>query len=312
MDPVLAQDHVRSPCGLQPRARCAWTDDKDKVPDLPVLLVQRGLRARLASQSIVPARRRSTRPCRTRRTRCWAAPAPTETRPGRPLRRPDRPGRQPAAARHVADMRHDPGPGERRWRRFRRHSTAPRALLAAPPAAGADRRRVAQDAAPVATEAIRQVQGSTQATLEIDHPAGRQLPADTTGGPPDCKHPVRRPPSVGRPPSWRSTGWPTWRHPAPPCAATSTATPKDLSQAARSLRSLSEQLEERPNAIIFGNPRQSTALKRWAAWPLHAALAGLLCGLRLGAAADAADAAAGGLAAAAAAAPRRTPGACWP
>jgi len=31
---------------------------------------------------------------------------------------------------------------------------------------------------------------------------------------------------------------------------------RDLSQAARSLRSLSEQLEERPNAIIFGNPRQ--------------------------------------------------------
>ncbi len=31
---------------------------------------------------------------------------------------------------------------------------------------------------------------------------------------------------------------------------------KDLSQAARSLRSLSEQLEERPNAIIFGNRRQ--------------------------------------------------------
>jgi len=107
-----------------------------------------------------------------------------------------------------------------------------------------------------ATEAIRQLQGSSQATLKSITQLADASHQTVLAAQPELQRTLVGARQASETAKLTMERLADVAAPGAPLRGDLESTLNDLSQAARSLRSLSEQLEERPNAIIFGNPRQ--------------------------------------------------------
>ena len=256
MDPVSLQTTVPVTLRLQPSA-LRLTEAKDKVPALPVL-VKRGLRARLASQSIVTGQKA---------IELDFLPDTPETLlggPGAP--------EIPAVADRfgalidqvanlplrdtVADMRQAIQALEATLASVQKTLDSAQGVLGGAARelelTGVESRKTLA----AATEAIRQVQGSSQATLRSITQLADSSQQTVLAAQPELQRTLVGARQASETAKLAMERLADMAAPGAPLRGDLDATLRDLSQAARSLRSLSEQLEERPNAIIFGNPRQ--------------------------------------------------------
>jgi paraquat-inducible protein B len=171
----------------------------------------------------------------------------------------------------VADMRQAIQAWRRRWRRCRRQLDSAQGVLG-----GAARQleltavesRKTLAAATKPSGRCRQLAGHA----ESDHAAGRQLPATVLAASRNCSAPWSAPARRRRPPSWHG---PAGRHGGTrsPLRGDLDAALRDLSQAARSLRSLSEQARGAAERHHLRESHANDCTDTMAAWPLHAALA---------------------------------------
>lgn len=106
-----------------------------------------------------------------------------------------------------------------------------------------------------ATEAIRQVQGSADATLRSITQLADSSRQTVLAAQPELERTLVGARQASETAKLAMERLADVASPGAPLRGDLEAAIKDLSQAARSLRSLSEQLEERPNAIFFGNSR---------------------------------------------------------
>lgn len=107
-----------------------------------------------------------------------------------------------------------------------------------------------------ATEAIRQVQGSSEATLRSITQLADSSRQTVLAAQPELERALVGARQASETAKLAMERLADVASPGAPLRGDLEAAAKDLSQAARSLRSLSEQLEERPNAIFFGNSRE--------------------------------------------------------
>lgn len=107
-----------------------------------------------------------------------------------------------------------------------------------------------------ATEAVRQVQGSSEATLRSITQLADSSRQTVIAAQPELQRTLVGARQASETAKLAMERLADVASPGAPLRGDLEAAVRDLSQAARSLRSFSEQLEERPNAIIFGNPRQ--------------------------------------------------------
>jgi paraquat-inducible protein B len=247
MDPVSLKTTVPVTLRLQPSA-LRLTDDKDKVPDLSVL-VQRGLRARLASQSIVTGQKA---------IELDFLPDTPDTLLGGPgaTEIPAVADRFGALIDPVADLRLAIHSVETTLAAVQKTLDSAQGVLGGAARqlelTGVESRKTLA----VATEAIRQVQGSTQATLKSITQLADSSQQTLQTAQPELQRTLVGARQASETAKLAMDRLADMAAPGAPLRGDLDATLRDLSQAARSLRSLSEQLEERPNAIIFGNPRQ--------------------------------------------------------
>jgi paraquat-inducible protein B len=257
MDPASLKTTVPVALRLQPSALRLTNGAEDKALDLP-LLVQRGLRARLASQSVVTGQKAIELDFLP------DTPATLLGGPGAP--------EIPAVADRfgalidqvanlplrdtVADMRQAINELETTLVSVQKTLAGAQGVLTGAAKelqlTGAESRKTLA----AATEAIRQVQGSSEATLRSITQLADSSRQTVLAAQPELQRTL-----VGTREASETARLAMQRladvaSPGAPLRGDLEAAVKDLSQAARSLRSLSEQLEERPNAIIFGNPRQ--------------------------------------------------------
>lgn len=236
---------------LQPSALRVVTSVPDgKVPDLPTL-VQRGLRARLATQSVVTGQKvieldfLPNTP-----TVLLGGPGPPEIPAVAPRfdalidQIADLPLRDT-----VADMRDAIKALRATLESVQKTLDGAQAVLDSAgkelKVTGAESRKTLV----AATEAIRRVQGSSEATLRSITQLADSSRQTVIAAQPELERTL-----IGARQAMERLA--DAASPSAPLRGDLEAAVRDLSQAARSLRSFSEQLEERPNAIIFGNPRQ--------------------------------------------------------
>ena len=257
MDPASLKTTVPVALRLQPSSLRLTNGAEDKALDLP-LLVQRGLRARLASQSVVTGQKAIELDFLP------DTPATLLGGPGAP--------EIPAVGERfgalidqvanlplrdtVADMREAIQELRATLVSVQKTLDGAQGVLSGAgkelQLTGAESRKTLA----AATEAIRQVQGSSQATLRSITQLADSSRQTVLAAQPELQRTL-----VGTREASETARLAMQRladvaSPGAPLRGDLEAAVKDLSQAARSLRSLSEQLEERPNAIIFGNPRQ--------------------------------------------------------
>lgn len=242
---------------LQPTALRLSNGTEDKALDLPAL-VQRGLRARLASQSVVTGQKAIELDFMpdTPATLLGGPGAPEIPAVG------DRFGALIDQVANlplrdtVADMRE--AIQELRTTLVSVQKTldgAQGVLVGATKElqmTGAESRKTLV----AASEAIRQVQGSSEATLKSITQLADSSRQTVLAAQPELQRTLVGARQASETAKLAMDRLADVAAPGAPLRGDLEAAVKDLSQAARSLRSLSEQLEERPNAIIFGNPRQ--------------------------------------------------------
>ncbi|MDM0032900.1 MlaD family protein [Variovorax sp. J22P271] len=256
MDPVSLKTTVPVALRLQPSA-LRLTDGKDKVPDLSVL-VQRGLRARLASQSIVTGQKAIELDfLPDTPDTLLGGPGPTEIpavadRFGALI---DQVANLPLRDT-VADMRQAIQSLETTLASVQKTLDGAQDVLGGAAKqlelTGVESRKTLA----AATDAIRQVQGSSQATLKSITQLADSSQQTVLAAQPELQRTLVGARQASETAKLAMDRLADMAAPGAPLRGDLDATLRDLSQAARSLRSLSEQLEERPNAIIFGNPRQ--------------------------------------------------------
>ncbi|MDN8616893.1 MlaD family protein [Variovorax ginsengisoli] len=256
MDPISLKTTVPVTLRLQPSA-LRLTDAKDKVPALPEL-VQRGLRARLASQSIVTGQKA---------IELDFLPDTPDTLLGGPgaTEIPAVADRFGALIDQVANLPLRDTVADMRQAIQALEATlasVQKTLDSAQGVLGGAARQLdltaveSRKTLAVATEAIRQVQGSSQATLKAITQLADSSQQTVLAAQPELQRTLVGARQASETAKLAMERLADMAAPGAPLRGDFDATLSDLSQAARSLRSLSEQLEERPNAIIFGNPRQ--------------------------------------------------------
>ncbi|MGO4394199.1 MlaD family protein [Variovorax sp. M-6] len=257
MDAASLKTTVPVSLRLQPSALRLTHVTEGKALDLPDL-VQRGLRARLASQSIVTGQKAIELDFLPN------TPAVLVGGPGAP--------EIPAVADRfgalidqvanlplhdtVADMRQAVQELSTTLVSVQRALDGAQGVLAGAAKelqlTGADSRKTLA----AATEAIRQLQGSSETTLRSITQLADSSRQTVLAAQPELQRTLVGARQASETAKLAMERLADVAAPGAPLRGDFESAIKDLSQAARSLRSLSEQLEERPNAIIFGNPRQ--------------------------------------------------------
>lgn len=257
MDPATLKTTVPVALRLQPSALRLSNGKEEKSLDLP-MLVQRGLRARLASQSVVTGQKAIELDFLPN------TPATMLGGPGAP--------EIPAVADRfgalidqvanlplrdtVADMRQAINQLESTLVSVQKTLDGAQGVLSGASKelqlTGAESRKTLV----AATEAIRQLQGSSQATLKSITQLADASHQTVLAAQPELQRTLVGARQASETAKLAMERLADVAAPGAPLRGDLESTLNDLSQAARSLRSLSEQLEERPNAIIFGNPRQ--------------------------------------------------------
>ena len=257
MDAASLKTTVPVTLRLQPTALHLTHVTENKAPDLPDL-VQRGLRARLASQSVVTGQKAIELDFLPE------TPAILLGGPGAP-EIPAVADRFGALIDQVANLPLHDTVAEMRQAVQELSTTlvsVRHTLDGAQDVLGGAAKELRLTGAEsrktltAATEAIRQLQGSSETTLRSITQLADSSRQTVLAAQPELQRTLVGARQASETAKLAMERLADVAAPGAPLRGDLEAAVKDLSQAARSLRSLSEQLEERPNAIIFGNPRQ--------------------------------------------------------